>query len=441
MASALILTVGTTADPLLRAVEEQRAQDSDLRVYLLYGRPFPGQDPSPFDVANQVREWARNLGVDAEPREAPEPEDIDSCLRVARALLQEVAGADRVVVDFTGGTKALSAALVHAALTEPIAGQLVLEYTGGAVRDAAGRVLKEAMHVRRTELTATDEVLRQVLELVRRSAYREARLLAARLPEAGRPGFVRRAVEALYAWDEFDYQASCEVLRRLHEAARALRDVPELAPLAALCTRLLESCNVLLRTVQHLTALQDGRPSEWPSDEGMVLLSADALENGSRRLSEDRPTDAVLRAYRAVEVAVQARLLRHRLNPWRPDWTVLDPTVVREYRTRLAAGPSASTPSCPAPDPEEVRLPRDLALTTGLRLVEVLDGPLPHHLAERLQDVQRNRNHSYLEHGYARLRGPDADRLLEYAEDVCAHLLGADGLSAARRRVTHRVWT
>jgi hypothetical protein len=58
-----------------------------------------------------------------------------------------------------------------------------------------------------------------------------------------------------------------------------------------------------------------------------------------------------------------------------------------------------------------------------------------------LQDVQRNRNHSYLEHGYARLRGPDADRLLEYAEDVCAHLLGADGLSAARRRVTHRVWT
>jgi hypothetical protein len=173
----------------------------------------------------------------------------------------------------------------------------------------------------------------------------------------------------------------------------------------------------------------------------MVLLSADALENGSRRLSEDRPTDAVLRAYRAAEVAVQARLLSHRLNPWRPDWTVLDPAVVREYRTRLAAGPSASTPSCPAPAPEEVRLPRDLALTTGLRLVEVLDGPLPPHLAERLQDVQRNRNHSYLEHGYARLRGPDADRLLEYAEDVCAHLLGADGLSAARRRVTHRVWT
>ncbi|MDR7591349.1 MAG: hypothetical protein QN151_11395, partial [Armatimonadota bacterium] len=155
MATALLLTVGTTPDPLVKAVEEQVQQDSTLVVFLLYGRPFPGQDPSPFDVAQQVKSRAAQLGVRAEPREVTDPENLDVCLEAAREVLREAAAADRVVVDFTGGTKPLSAALVHAALTEPIAGDLVMEYTGGAVRDSTGRVVREAMRVRRSERTAT----------------------------------------------------------------------------------------------------------------------------------------------------------------------------------------------------------------------------------------------------------------------------------------------
>lgn len=439
MSTVLVLSVGTTADPLVKTVEEQSAQASDLCVYLLYGRPFPGQNPSPFDIATQVKERAAALGVRVQTREAAEPEDFDSCLQAARAVLREAATAERVVVDYTGGTKPLSAAVVHAALTEPLTGQLVLEYTGGSIRDPNGRVLREAMRVRRSEHTATDELLRQVLDSLRRCAYREARILAARLPDAGRAGFVRRAVEVLYAWDEFDYQSSCDGLRRLHEAARALSDVPELAPVAALCNRLLEPSNILLRTVQQLAYLQQGQAREWPSDEGMVLLAADALENAVRRLAEDRPTDAVLRAYRAVEVAVHARLLAHRVNPWRPEWDRVDPEVLREYRARLAlSGPSGDSSADPASD--RVRLPRDLALTTGLRLVEVLDAPLPPDQAQWLQDLQYSRNHSYLEHGYTRVQPADADRLLAYATALCTHLLRHLDFAAMRTRITHRVW-
>jgi len=437
MSTVLILTVGTTPDPLLKAVEEQLQQDTELRVYLLYGRPFPGQDPSPFDVANQVKERAAGLGVRADPREAPEPEDLDSCLQVARTVLREASAAKRVVVDFTGGTKALAAAVVHAALTEPLAGQLVLEYTGGEQRDRAGRVLRQAMRVRRTERTATDELLRQVLGLVRRSAYREAKLLAQRLPEEGRPGFVRRAVDALHAWDEFDYQPSVEVLRRLSEAARALRDDPEVGPLAGLCGRLLECGNALLAAAQRLQDLQEGRGREWPAPDGTVLVAADALENASRRLSEGRPTDSVLRAYRAVECAVHARLLSHRVNPWRPDWGALPPGAVARYRERLAEPQGQPGPGLP---PESVRLPRDLALWTGLKLVEVLDdAPLPDELSEKLRDLQRNRNHSYLEHGYSRVRADDARRLLGYAAELCSHLLRDADLEGARVRVGHRL--
>lgn len=423
MSTVLILTVGTTADPLLKAVEERRAEDPDLSVYLLYGRPFPGQDPNPFDVASQVRQRATGLGLRAETREVPNPEDIDTCLQVGRSVLREVAGAERVVVDFTGGTKPLSAALVHAALTEPLSGQLVLEYTGGQLRDPAGRVLREAMHLRRSKRTATDDLVRQVLDLLGRFAYREARLLASRLPDLGRAGFVRRAVEALYAWDEFDYEASVQSLRHLYEAARAMQDVSEIGHVAKLLCRLLEPGNRLERLIRDLRGLQDGEGRPFPPLDATALLVADALENAARRLGEGRPTDCALRAYRAVESAVQAQLLSRRINPWRPNWDGLERSVLDRYLEALG----------------KRGLPWDLALTTGLRLLETLEGPLPVHLQDRLQDLQRHRNRSYLEHGYQRIDRASAERLLGYAEELCAQILGMD-MTELRSSVTHSVW-
>lgn len=420
MGTALLLTVGTTSDPLVKAVEEQLQQDSDLVVFLLYGRPFPGQDPSPFDVAQQVKDRAAQLGVRADPREVADPENLDVCLEAARGVLREAAVADRVVVDFTGGTKPLSAALVHAALTEPIAGALVMEYTGGALRDSAGRVVREAMRVRRSERTATEETTRQVLDLLRRSAYREARYLAGRLPDTGRPGFVRSCVEALYAWDEFDYGTARELIIRNYGAARVLGDVGELAPLAGVVQRLLEPASRLVDTSRRLQRLQDGQGKDWPQPEDVALLAADALENAARRLAEGKPTDTVLRAYRAVETAVQARLLANRVNPWRPDWDRLDPARRNEYELALKGRP----------------LPEELALTTGLQLVQVLEGPLPGTLTEFLRDIQFNRNRSYLEHGYHRVQEADARRLLGHSHEVSAHLLKVD-LAGLRARVTH----
>ncbi len=443
MSTVLVLTVGTTAEPLLKAVEERRAEDPDLSVYLLYGRPFPGQKSNPFDVAKQVRDRAAELGVRAETREVPDPEDVDACLQAARSVLREVASADRVVVDFTGGTKPLSAALVHAALTEPLSGQLVLEYTGGQLRDPAGRVLREAMHLRRSERTATDDLVRQVLDLLGRFAYREARLLASRLPESGRAGFLRQAVEALCAWDEFDYERAAEHLRRVYQAARALLDTADLAPAPRVCVRLLEPANGLVATVRTLRALQQGQPRGLPPGEQLNLLVADILENASRRLAEGRPTDSVLRAYRAVECAVQVRLLASGVNPWHPDWAGLPQEVLDRYRLALARGRSAPEPTTPeehtgVPTAEatSVALPRELALATGLTLLETMQAPLSEDLRKQLSDLQLNRNHSYLEHGYLRAQQDDARRLLSYAEDLCQAVLQAD-LRDLRARVTH----
>jgi hypothetical protein len=106
---ALVLTVGTTADPLKKAVEEAKAEvereNASLFVLLLYGRPLPNQHPDPFQVAAEVRQHAENLGLKVQPCEISEPEDLDVCLDEMRSLLQRISNADKVIVNYTGGQK------------------------------------------------------------------------------------------------------------------------------------------------------------------------------------------------------------------------------------------------------------------------------------------------------------------------------------------------
>lgn len=423
MGTVLILTAGTTAEPLCRALEEAHRDDPGLTVCVLYGRPFPGQQPSPLDAVMEVVALGRNLGVPVQVREVSDPEDIDVCLRDASAIVREHAGAERMVVNYTGGTKVLSAALVHAALQERIAGTLVLDYVGGPVRDATGRVLREAMRVRRTEQTATEELLRQVLGLLQGSAYREARFLARGLPVRGRASFVREAAEALYLWDEFDYRGATEVLRRNHRTAGVLGDDAELGLLARLLLRLTGPGNKLADLTRHLIRVQEsGEVGSHAALEDMALLVADTLENGQRRLGEQRATDCVLRAYRAVEVAMQAALLAREINPWRPAWDRLDPALLKTYQERLGSR----------------QLPPNLSLRAGLQLLKVLGVRLEEAKQLLLQDVQATRNHCYLEHGYRRVAMEDAARVLQYAQELAASLLDRD-LEPLRELVRHRL--
>lgn len=80
--------------------------------------------------------------------------------------------------------------------------------------------------------------------------------------------------------------------------------------------------------------------------------------------------------------------------------------------------------------------PRDLSLFNGLKMLEAMGQSLGEASRKQLRDVQRSRNDSYLEHGYVRLRGEDAERLNSYAAALCGELLG-DSLDALRASVRH----
>jgi len=421
--TAVVITVGQTADPIVAAIEEAHREGArEVTVFLLYGRPFPGQKPSPFDVAVAAQQRCEALGVSARTCEVADPEDIDVCLREARRVFGEVADAERVIVNFTGGTKALSAAVVHAALTAELSGALVLDYTGGHVRDEHGRVLRDAMRIVRSERTATEERVRQVVQSARRSHYREARFLCQALPDRGRARFVKKAIEALFLWDEFDYEEANRIVQRLQETARSLEDEPLLSPLARFVVRFGEVSRRLARLLPELRRAQDGHAlnMEASAQDDLPLLVADALENSRRRLDEERFTESVLRAYRAIESAVQVQLLRQGVNPWRPHWDALAPDVRQRYLERLGA----------------TREPPSLALRTGLELLQALGLELSPDVHRHLQDVQQARNLSYLEHGYRRLDRSDAQRVHEHAGAICEAILQKP-LAEHRAQVRH----
>jgi CRISPR-associated protein (TIGR02710 family) len=403
--TVLILTVGTTAEPLINAVDVAAKEEGDLEIVLLYGRPFAGQRPDPFTVAGQVRDYANRRGIRVIFAEIADPEDIEVCLQAARMALRLARKADRVIVNYTGGTKPMSAAAVHAALSEPFAGGLELRYVGGERRDETGRVTTEAMRVRREHRTATQETVARVIELLQAYEYEMALALTSNLPDEGRPGFLKRAVPLLHRWDRFDYTAGlAHDLCRLADQAGVIVDDPQLGGLAATVRRLCEPASEISRTVRQLGRLEQGQPASV-GNRGMCLIAADVLENAARCVSRGRWAEAILRCYRGVEVAVQGRLISIGVNPWKPEWESMG-DAKEEIRRVLGT------------------LPQDLGVGTGMRVLEVLEGrALDGKLQDHLRDLQQLRNRSMLEHGFLSPAEGEARRCAAYAEELVECIL------------------
>lgn len=416
MAIALILSVGTTSDPLKKAVDEV-AGERDVRIYLVYGRPFQNQYPDPFKIAQEVREYAESKGIRTEPREVSEPEDFEESLRVARQILREVQSCERIIVNYTGGTKAMSAALVHASLTFPLVGELELHYVGGQVRDENGRVIREAMEIRRQSRTLTHERMRQVLEAISQYRYEIANNLAELLPDVGKAGFVKRVSRFLLKWDSFDYEGAWHELRQIANQASALLDDGDVGKVAEAVRRFAETAKEFPMLVGELRRLmQGGKVEDTPNLENFALLCADVLENAKRCQARRQFNEAVLRSYRALEVAVQGALLNKGVNPWCPDWGQVKDEVREKIEGQLG------------------KLPQDLALWTGLVTWQALTGQVLREEEKFLRDLQNTRNRSILEHGYYSCDERDAERCMRYAQSLCERVLGLE-LAKFREKV------
>ena len=300
-ARVLVMTIGTgdvtkLEETLFAPLRKSIATDAWVRVILL---------PS-----SVTEEFAQRLGCDLEgtevairPLPGGDENDADRAYSHFDAVLAETlqkTPPEHVVVDFTRGTKAMSAALVLAATRR---GVPHLRYVTGP-RDRRGMVEsgQEVVRKTRTTMVAGHRRLDLAHDLMRRGSFSAANVV---LPESEYPfaaGYpddfnriaraVRTAARFYAAWDRLDYATASN----LDVADLPARDWEELWPSSAARDWVSDlTCSV----ERSDSAAMAGR---------LRRLVVDLIANGERRVRQGQHEDALVRAYRVLELIGQARL-------------------------------------------------------------------------------------------------------------------------------------
>ena len=303
----LVMTVGTgdldrLEETLFTPLRKSIATDAWARVVLL---------PSSVteDFARTLRRRLDGATVKVSALPDGDENDADAAYahfdRVLAAVLQDAAP-EEVVVDFTRGTKAMSAALVLAATRRAVPR---LRYVTGR-RDRRGMVEPGSEQVRGIRTTTVDGHRR--LDLARALFARgDFAAVAHVLPTPHGPlaelypsdfvhtaSAVRSAARFYAAWDRLDHAAAATV----NAAAPPTDDWRRFWPTPE------------ARAWVGVLAREPERTNHGAMAARLRRLAVDLLANGERRVRQGQNEDALVRAYRLLELIGQARLFDYGLD-------------------------------------------------------------------------------------------------------------------------------
>lgn len=411
---ALILTVGTgniddiertLLVPMLKSVEDGEWD----RIVLL-----PSRTTEEFAQTLQERISNPAVKINALPTSGQE-NDADACFGHFDSVLVRLIDDDfepsDIVVDFTRGTKAMSAALVLAALGRDIP---VLRYIHSEQRDERGMVIPgtEKVGQIKTNLVTERRRLEQAERLMSHGDFGAVIELLPYLdgPFAGLfseqfrvQAEALRSVAHIYAaWDRLDYKAAVEALDQRGTATReAGRFVPT------------PEMNTWLRRLDQ--RLKPNRSGHATMAAHLRAVVCDLLANAERRLRDQHFEDALIRAYRVLELIGQIRLFDQGYNS--ADLPPNDEKIKALHFSDVMG---------------KLRASRHQAV----KLLERLGDPL----ADRLSQFDRRhsasqtsrRNDSILNHGFTATAPPEAAPLRKVIADL-ERLLKEDDTKAGER--------
>lgn len=326
-----------------------------------------------------------DLAISAVP-----PDDLDGALAlVDAALAGELAAGRKVTVDYTGGTKTMTAAMVLAATAhEGVPLQFMAGRRSNLVQVEAG---SEAPVTMPGELLGLARLFATARAFTKARNYAaalavmrdaEAGLQRARIsvPEAWKERIALWCgwLEILEAWDRFRHGGAWDLCAKAQRRGGPLAAALEAADLPARIEALAKAA---------------GRPEP-------VLLE-DLWLNALRRAGLGLWDDAVARLYRLAEAAVQCRLwTAHGLETKEIPWDRLTETERQGLRPKQA---------------DDGREVVELSLMRALALLTRLDPQDPVAASwDRRPDGsfrsprwQAGRNHSILAHGFEALKEKD----------------------------------
>jgi CRISPR-associated protein (TIGR02710 family) len=238
-----------------------------------------------------------------------DPQDLNACIAEIRDRMDaEVArwcargGGYHVAVDFTGGTKVMTAALTLVSRRWPCE----FRYVGGSVRTnhGVGRVETGSEMLIRSINPWNSlgyEAVETAAKLADSGSLRAASLVLKDFRDRTTTQNLKRSlqtfksfIDGLSEWDVFRHSDALRLLKEAEKNGNDLRAFFNDVHFRVLIRQLEESIFRLEKLCQTRT------------DYGALTL--DLLANADRRMNEGRWDDAAARCYRAVEAIAQARL-------------------------------------------------------------------------------------------------------------------------------------
>lgn len=334
--------------------------------------------------------------------------DADQCYDHFQQVIAEL-GADaaaHMTVDITRGTKAMSAALMLAAFRHRIANIRYVE--GDRDPQNPGVIIPGSERVREThaDVAINHRTIDDASLLFRNGDFAAASHLLSRVPRTNDVQHIIRIADFYSAWDRLDYRTADEVNIGQQMSSPWNRYVPS---------------QEARQWVHHLAEpFPDRREPGYCVAMAARLrrLAVDLLANGKRRVRQRQFEDAVLRAYRVLEMLGQARLFDKNL-----DSAALpaDHGEVQQLQRDLEKKGSAG-----------FGINNDKTRNAGRELVARLLKRLNDPLAEQLLKTGRegtlriaSRNQSVLIHGFEAV-GPSNRQLLDTLYGELRQLLRDD---------------
>lgn len=399
--TALLISVGGTPNPVAYSIEHHRPE----KVIF-----FASKD-SRAEIEAKVRPLVTHRWRDQEIVTTPDHQDLTRCIEAlsrelpARLALLGIDWRD-LVVDYTGGTKTMSAALVLATIGEPVA----YSYVGGQVRtkEGLGTVLdgSEAVLLNPNPWDAL------ALDLKRRMAgkFNQAQFAEAMHTSEDAAGRVsperrvffddfRNLFDGYRRWSLFEYTKAEGPIRKAIDGLRRAND-PCLADFLGQVERDLSR---LSQIVPAFRGLQGGQPVDASAVRALLV---DLVANAVRTVRlASRPDDGIARLYSAIEKLANATLQSLGIDNGNARPEQVPESLRDDYAKRYR-------------DPQSGCL--RFGLDASYRVLAALGDPVGQAYLTREREVAKlldARNGSLMVHGWSPVKADLFDRLLDIALD------------------------
>jgi CRISPR-associated protein (TIGR02710 family) len=394
-AKTLLVSVGGAPGPIVFSIRQNRPEK--ILFFVSAGsRHLVSEKILPELLNDEPRRL-----LDHEFIVTPDEQDVGACVF---ALMQDVPAALKRLgivdaswadfVDYTGGTKSMSAAMVWASSRFPCKMSYVGTPTAeGRAKGGLGIVIdgRELCFLQENPWDRIAYIeAHSAIEIFNHGQYGNAakmmKSLADRVTE-DLPARLFRTLaelfEGFYLWDIFNHKGAQNLLHKNLNALCLLADVPQI---------LFPGLKEFAKAVKDLVEILDGiKPGEmsWP-------LITDLLANAKRRAElEQKYEDAVARCYSVIEKSAQHELLsKHGIDTGNAKEELIPDQFREEYTRRYKT--LVRVPGKPAEQRTQ------FGLGAAMDLLRYFESTIGMRFSERKSIIQSHlaeRNNSILAHG------------------------------------------